>query len=203
MQSSFLDLDRIVYVDVEFIAQKYEQITGIPAQSVMTRMEGGQAGIKIPFASAGVHTQESRTYPMSSTKMLEAIFDELQKTYDRIDLDTWENGKRSRIGWITGKLTVGIFRHTRTVGGLEEKREENKYYELYCDSRRLALLPKTEYFSSGFCDMLEISTVLKPGIHIPFSVEMLVRVLYQVPIFGGTYYVSVPLLGFESSATGS
>lgn len=202
MQSKFPDLDRIVYVDVEFVAQKFEQITGTPARSVMTRTEGAQAGVKIPFASAGVHTQQSRTYPVSSTKMLEEIFDELQKTYDRIDLDTWENGKGSRIGWVTGNLTVGIFRHTRTVGGLEEEKGENKYYELYCGGKRLGLLPTMSYFSPGFCDLLELSTALMPGIDIPVPVEMLVRVLYYAQPLKGTY-VSVPLVGFESGAAGS
>lgn len=202
MESKCPDLDRIVYVDVEFVSQRYEQITGTPAQSIMTRTEGGRVGVNIAFASAGVHTQQSRTYPISSTKMLEEIFDNLQKKYDRINLDTWENGNGSRIGWITGNLTVGIFSRTRRVGGLEEEKEEHQYYELHCGSKRLALLPKTEYFSPGFCDMLEISAVLKPGIDIPVPVEMLVRVLYQIPIFDGTYHLSVPLLAFERGAAG-
>jgi hypothetical protein len=202
MESKFHNPDRIVYVDVEFVAQKYEQITGTPAESVMTRKEGVQAGIKAIFASAGVHTQESRTYPMSSTTMLETVFDNLKGNYGRIDLDAWENGKGSRIGWIDGNLTVGIFRQTRTVAGLEEEKEEHKYYELHCGDKRLGLLPKITYFYPGFCDLLEVSAALMPGIDTPIPVEMLVRVLYYAQPLDGTY-VSVPLLAVESGASGT
>ncbi|MGO9566894.1 MAG: hypothetical protein ACLP5H_05080 [Desulfomonilaceae bacterium] len=199
MESKFPDPDRILYVDVEFVSQKYEQITGIPAQSVMTRTEGGQPGIKAFFASAQVHTQESRTYPISSAKMLEEIFDKLQNKYGRIDLDTWENGKGSRIGWIAGNLSVGEWVSSRITGGKEEEKERHKYYALHRGDKLLGLLPKMEYCYPGFSDLLNLSAALMSNIDIP--VEMLVRILYYAEV-GGTY-ACVPLLAFESEASGT
>ncbi len=195
MESKFPDPDRIVYVDVEFVAQKYEQITGTSAQSVMTRTEGGQAGIKALFASAGVHTQESRTYPMSSTMMLETVFDKLKKDYGRIDLDAWENGKGTRVGWIDGNLSTGEWLGTKS----SDDQEHHRYYEMHCGGKDLSLLPKIDYFYPGFCDLLDLSEALKSNIDIP--VEMLARVLYYTEI--GKTYVCAPLLVFESGTGGT
>lgn len=189
MTSKFPNPDRVVYVDVEFVAQRYEQVKGISAQSVMTRTEGGQAGIKAVFMSAGVHTQESRTYPISSAKMLETIWDSLRENYDCIDLGGWEHGKGSRIGWISGNLSVGEWvLKTNNV-----EKERHKYYELYCGDKRLALLPNIEYFYPGFSDFLGLSEALMSNIDIP--VEMLVRLLYYAEV--SKHYVCVPFLGFE------
>ncbi len=196
MESEFPGLDRIVYVDVEFVAQKYEQIRGTSAPSVMTRTEGGQAGIKALFASAAVHTQESRTYPMSSTKMLEEIFDKLKERHDGINLDAWENGKGTRVGWIRGNLSVGEWVWSRISGGKEEAKEVHKYYVLHCGDKLLGLLPKIDYFYPGFCDLLDLSEALKANIDIPVS--MLARVLFYTEF--GSSYVCAPLLMFESGA---
>lgn len=191
MESRFPNPDRIVYVDVEFVAQKYEQITGTPAQSVMTRTEGGQAGIKAFFASAGVHTQESRTYPMSSTMMLEKVFDKLKKDYSRLNLEGWENGKGTCVGWIDGNLSTGEWSGTEN----SQDKDRHEYYEMHCGNRSLTLLPQIDYFYPGFCDLLRISEALKSNIDFP--VEMLARILYYTEV--GKSYVCAPLLVYESS----
>jgi hypothetical protein len=189
MELTFPEMEKVVYLDVEFISQKYEQVTGISAESVLTRTEGGQAGLRIPFASAGVHTQESRSYPLSSTKMLKKVFDEL-KNYDWINLNAWENGKGSRVGWINGSLSVGTW--IRSVSG--EEKERHKYYELYCEKTRLGLLPKISYFYPGFSDLLDLSEALMSNIDIP--VMMLARVLYHAEV--SSTYACVPLVAFET-----
>ncbi len=194
MTHGFLNPDSIVYVDVEFIAQKYEEVTGIPAQSVMTRTEGGQAGVRIPFASAGVHTQESRSYPVSSTKMLQEVFDKLKTSYGSIDFDVWENGKGSCLGWIKGSLTVGEW--VRKVN--QEEKERHKYYELHCGSKRVCLLPRSDYFYPGFSDLLAQSEALMSNIDFP--VLMLVRALYYAQV--SRTHVCVPLLALENGTAG-
>jgi len=65
--------DNLVYLDVEFVALKYEEITGEAPSSRLTRTEGMKAGIGIPVLSAGVHTQETRSYQLSSLGMLKKI----------------------------------------------------------------------------------------------------------------------------------
>jgi hypothetical protein len=195
MESNFPHYDQIVYVDVEFVSQKYERITGVSAQSVMTRTEGGQAGVKAYFVSAGVHTQESRTYPMSSSMMLQRVFERLKEDYDPIDLDAWENGKGSRTGWIRGNMTLG--RWIRKVNG--EEKENHKYYELHSGGKRVGLLPKIEYFSPGFSDLLDVSAALMSNIDTP--VEMLGRMLYYAQV--SSTYVCAPLLILETGTTGT
>ncbi len=72
-----LDLDKLIYLDVEFISRKYEELTGTNPSESITKQEGAQAGIKALFMNAGVHTQESRSYTVTSREMLQAVWTKL------------------------------------------------------------------------------------------------------------------------------
>ena len=72
-------IDNLIYSDVEFISVKYEDITGEAPSSQLTRTEGMKAGLSIPVLSAGVHTQETRNYQLSSFGMLKKIYETLAK----------------------------------------------------------------------------------------------------------------------------
>ena len=60
-----LDLDQLVYLDLDFIARKYEELTGNDPSEKRTRSEGANAGIKAYFANAGVSVTESHGTTLS------------------------------------------------------------------------------------------------------------------------------------------
>lgn len=70
-------IDNLIYSGVEFISLKYEEITGKAPSSQLTKTEGMKAGLSIPVFSAGVHTQETRNYQLSSFGMLKKIYGSL------------------------------------------------------------------------------------------------------------------------------
>ncbi len=102
-----LDLDKLIYLDVEFISRKYEELTGTNPSESITKQEGAQAGIKALFMNAGVHTQESRSYTVTSREMLQAVWTKIAESYPSFDENTFNNYQGTSIAWLSGELTIG------------------------------------------------------------------------------------------------
>ncbi|WP_054691343.1 hypothetical protein [Desulfosarcina cetonica] len=180
-------LDNLIYLDVEFIALKYEEITGNAPSSQLTRTEGMKAGLGIPVLSAGVHTQETRSYQLSSLGMLKRIWMDLEK-YSSFEKNIHATIEKPQIFWVQGHITVSIW------GNPKDKDEKYSYFQMLDkDNTDFSLVTKGEYTSSGYDSLLEISPAIQNNINIP--VNALVKILYHSTV--GKSFVSTPFLIFE------
>lgn len=182
-----LDLDKLVYLDLDFIARKYEELTGKDPSEKRTHAEGANAGIKAYFASAGVSVTESIAYGVTSRQMLLAIWDGLQTKYK--DFDGFENHKGTKVLWLSGKLTIAEWREAKS------EQPGYEFYELHHANERMAFLPHDPYFAAGFLKALGASSALKGNISIP--VRCLARVLWNVE--DARNYVACPYIIVEEA----
>lgn len=180
------NFDKLVYLDSEFISAKYEEITEDSPVTEFTKTQGIQGRISLSIFSTGVHTQETRKFMISSLKMWKLISSELCR-YPKLDIANFTNYEETKIGWISGNLSVSSWKK-------EGCQEEYEYFELYYGSLRVALLSEPEYFSAGFNKVISASSALKGNIGIP--VTTLVRVLWYVE--NAKNYVACPYLILET-----
>lgn len=179
--------DGLIYLDVDFVSRKYEEKFGITADTKITKMEGGNASVKAFFATAGVTTQESRTYSVTSRQMLQSLWDDLQEDYK--EFRSFENYNGTRILWLTGALTLGEWK----------KRSGDepgyKFFQLNHNSERTAFVSNESYFAAGFSRILSASEALKGNVAIP--VRCLARVLWHVD--DARNYVACPYVVYEEN----
>ena len=180
-------IDKLIYLDAEFISAKYEEIKKVNPATQLTRTEGLKAGISIPMLSAGAHTQETRSFSVSTRQMYQEICSDLEK-YPIFEPKTFENYKGTKIVWLEGQITIAEW-----VG---PKGEDDKYefYALLLNGQQeVAFLTHREYFAAGFSEVFEASPALKGNISIP--VRTLARVMWYVEI--AKNYTACPYLIFE------
>lgn len=182
-----LNLDKLIYLDIEFISRKYEELTGANPKEAITKQEGANAGIKALFMNAGVHTQESRSYSITSRDMLLKIWSDLNKKYQVFDEKQFENYRGTHISWIKGELTIGEWKKRNS--------EELGYelYELNHNSETTAFLSNKEYFSAGFREIFNASDALKVNVGIP--VMCLARIMWHAE--AAKNYVACPYIIIE------
>ena len=181
-------IDNLIYSDVEFISLKYEEITGAAPSSKLTRTEGMKAGLSIPVLSAGVHTQETRNYQLSSFGMLKKIYGTLEK-YPSFDKNLHLTIIKPQIVWVQGQITVSKW------GNTKNKDEKYTFFQMLADKDNsdFSLVTKVEYTSSGYDSLFEISPAIQNNINIPVSA--LVKILYYSTV--GKSFVSTPFLIIE------
>ena len=181
------NLDRLVYLDLEFISRKFEELTGSNPAAKVTRQEGASAGLKAFFVTAGVTTQESRTYSITSREMLQRLWKHLTEHYEQFT--AFKNHQGTKLLWVSGSLTVGEWK----------KRDDEvlgyEYFELNHAGERMAFLAEGSYFSAGFSQVLRASPALKGNIGIP--VRCLARVMWHVN--NAKNYVVCPYVIVEES----
>lgn len=179
------EVKQLVYSDVEFISLKYEEITKESPTSQLTKMEGMKAGLGIPIVSAGVHTQETKSYQLSSLGMLNKIYSELIK-YPAYDLENYKEIKKPTIVWVKGVITVSCWK---------KGEEKYDYFQLYSTPGKadFYLMMKPEYTNSGYDTLLNISPVVHDNIQIP--VFALLKILYFTTTT--KTYISTPYLIME------
>lgn len=184
-----INADKMVYADVEFIALKYEEIKNITPSTQLTRTEGKQAGLSITIASAKVHTQETRTYSLSTFGMLKEIFENL-KSYPAFSVDGFDKIESPIICWVEGHVTVSIWKHKE-----DELQNSFTYFQLLDDIHKkdFSLLTVKEYTSSGYNNLFDISPAIQNSINIP--VNVLLKILYYSDLSGS--YVATPVLILE------
>jgi hypothetical protein len=127
----------LLYLDLDFLADKYEEVTGIAPKTVISKNEGLDAQAGISFLKSGIHSQVTRQFTTSSQAMLKAIGSSL-KDYPthQANLDP---GQKPINVWVDGKLTIGQWG--------EEKNSEsalNVFFEVKTGvaDQRYTLLPK-------------------------------------------------------------
>ena len=182
-----INLDKLIYLDIEFISRKYEELTGANPKEAITKQEGANAGIKALFMNAGVHTQESRSYSITSRDMLLKIWSDLNKKYQAFNEKQFENYRGTHISWTKGELTIGEWKKRNS--------EELGYelYELNHNSETTALLSNKEYFSAGFREIFNASDALKLNVGIP--VMCLARIMWHAE--AAKNYVACPYIIIE------
>ncbi|WP_439858320.1 hypothetical protein [Pseudomonas syringae] len=179
------DLDKLVYLDLEFVSRKYEEICGVDPAVTYTHQEGGNAGVKAFFANAGVMTQESRSYSITSRAMLDTIWDELSTRYH--EFSTFENYRGTRLHWMTGNLGLAEWKNR------DSDEPSFEYFEFKFDTGRVAFLSHPSYLSAGFAEVFNASVALKANISIP--VRCLARVMWHAEAAGN--YVACPYIIIE------
>lgn len=180
-----LNDDMLIYLDLEFISRKYEEKFHSNPDAVFTKQEGASAGIKALFANAGVTTQESRSYSITSRQMLHELWEHLETKYP--ELDKFDNYEGTRIVWMHGILTLGEWADS------EKKKAGFEFYQLNHEKERTAFLADTTYFSAGFSKIFGASAALKGNIGIP--VRCLTRIMWHVD--AAKNYVACPYVIIE------
>ncbi|AFY62775.1 hypothetical protein [Synechococcus sp. PCC 6312] len=167
-----INLDKLIYLDLEFISRKYEEITGENPDESVTRQEGKNAGINALFMNAGFTTQESRSYKLTSRGMLKEIWEILFKNYEQFKENEFKNNMGTSIAWIQGSLTIGEWKQSGSQNpGFE-------FLQLNHNEKRTAFLSDREYLAAGFRELFGASSALKLNISIP--VICLSRIMWHV-----------------------
>ena len=162
----------LLYIDLDFLADKHEEITGIAPKTVISKNEGMDAQVGISFLKSGLHSQVTKQFTASSQAMLKAVSASLEKYSPHIH--NLETGSKPVNGWITGKLGIGQWGENKN-----SDRELNVFFEVKSGGYRYTLLPKNEYFLASIEALEMISPALQRFIKIP--VRMLCKTLYPLP----------------------
>lgn len=180
-------LDKLVYLEPDFISSLYEEIRDVSPKTQFMKSEAINAEGGIPLIKAGVHSQEAKTFSLSSVQMLKDIYESLED-YPMFEPEHFKNSQGTQIAWIEGNLTMGEW-----VG--KDKDDRSIIFEIYPQPQRPnhSLIVQPENFSSGIGALLTIDPVLRGNIDIP--VKSLCRVLYLVERIPS--FVSYPYLILE------
>lgn len=162
----------LLYLDLDFLADKHEEITGDAPKTIISKNEGMDAQAGISFLKSGLHSQVTRQFTTSSQTMLKVVQPSLEGY--AVHDPNLEPGQKPINAWITGRLTIGQWG--------EDKNSEsalNIFFEIKSGEYRYTLLPKNEYFLASIETLEIISPALQRWIQIP--VRMLCKVLYPLP----------------------
>ena len=167
-----MEYDELLYLDVEFLSEKYEEQTGVAPNTVVSKNEGMKAQAGIPFLKSGLHSQVTKQYSSSNQTMLRAVLKSIEE-YPVFEPNL-EPGLRPCNVWVEGSLSIGQW-------GEEPNSKEavNVFFEVESGEFCYSLLPQNEYFLANLETLEIISPALQHFIQIP--VRMLCKVLYPLP----------------------
>lgn len=166
----------LVYLDRDFIASRYEILSGLSSASQITKTQGKKAGGAIPIFSAEVSAVETRTFSISTLEMLANILSTLEDEPVLRSKD-FRAGMHSKIGWIDATLQTLTAAPSTGLKGTSnyQQGEEQGCFALHGSEIKLALIITPEYFSSGLDVLLKMHKVLLRDLTTP--VRALVRVI--------------------------
>jgi hypothetical protein len=206
-----VSIHKNIYLDKEFISDLYEETTGKSPGVNITSSSGSNAGIKALFMSAKVSLNESKSYKISTTKMLKKLEKDL-KSYYLLDYKIQkELGYNSKFLWVTGSMSVQkttvssqkqnvtITKKSETADNVGEPiiKSEEKYFSIKdTNDNEFPLIANADYFYTSFSDLIELTGTVIKAINI--EVEALVRVLPARTSFDG--WMAIPLIIREKSS---
>lgn len=166
----------LVYLDRDFIAGRYEIVSGFSPASQITKTQGKKAGGAIPIFSAEISAVETRTFPISTLEMLANVLPFLSKESELASKD-FKVGMHSRIGWVDATLQTLTASTSTGIKGTPSYKEGEQQgcFALHGSTAKLALITTPEYFSSGLDALLKMHKVLLRDLTTP--VRALVRVI--------------------------
>jgi hypothetical protein len=132
----------LLYLDLDFLADKYEEVTGTAPKTVISKNEGMDAQAGISFLKSGLHSQVTRQFTSSSQTMLNAVTKKLGEYPDY--KASFDPGFKPLNAWIKGRLTIGQWGKEKN-----SKTALNVFFEVKAGDVSFALLPKNEYFLVG------------------------------------------------------
>ena len=190
-------LERLLYLDRDFVSSLYECISGEAAATHFTRQEGKKAGAQIPIFSAELSAIEIKSYSVSSLKMLEASLSVLDQYPVLADGD---DNTASQYAWVEGKLSAAVSRRTKKDGdGAEVVLASESYFIIRPETgRALALITTENYFSSGVGALSRLQTTILKDLTL--SVRALVRALPSSTHF--EHCLAIPLVIMEARSSG-
>lgn len=199
-------LDRLVYLDRDFISASYEERTGMAPTTQITKAEGMNAGAKIPFFSAGLSAGESRTFGVSSLGMLRELLPHLDDL-PSLTPDMVGAKKRSTTGWIVGELSIfkvevkeqgkeheQLSKSSLSAGYNNQTVASETYFAIHGSGLKLALITTPDYFSSGLNALTKLYETVLEETTIP--ARALVRVMASRSTFNE--WVGIPLVILEA-----
>ena len=178
-----MDYDDVLYIDVEFLADKFEAETGIAPRTVISKSEGMDAEANAWFLKSGLKSEVTKQFSSSGQTMLKAVSAALEN-YPGHD-QKMEPGVKPANVWVAGKLTIGRWGNEKN-----SDKSLNVFFEVKAGEKRYSLLPRNEYFQANIEALESISPALQRYIQIP--VRMLCKVLYSLPDI--STFVVTPLL---------
>lgn len=164
--------DDVLYLDLDFLSDKFEEKTGIAPSTVISKAEGMDAQVSTYFLKSGLHSQVTKQFTSSSRSMLNSVLQALEEY--SLHVPKLEPGLKPCNAWVHGRLTIGQW-------GKEKNSETalNVFFEVKSGEHRYSLLPQNEYFLANVEALEVISPALQRYIQIP--VRMLCKVLYPLP----------------------
>lgn len=193
--------DRLIYLDRDFLAGRYEILSGESPSTQITKTQGKKAGAGIPVFSAEVSAIETRSFSISSLEMLAQVLPALKKE-DELDPKQLRRGMPSMMGWVNGELATLTVSVSLKRAGTDDyiEGEPQGYFTLEQGRElRLALITSPDYFVSGIDTLLKMHKVATKDVAIP--IRGFVRVLSAQTHVDS--WVAVPYLMFESRERGS
>ena len=198
-------LNRLVYLDRDFIVGFYEEQTGNTPITHIIKTENINAGAKIPIFSAGLSASESRTYAISTMGMLRELLPTLEKI-PVLSVNAVGVKKVSTTGWVIGELSIfkvdvnSIGKEHAQLSGRASQPvygpplvASETYFAIHGEGLRLALITTADYFSSGLNKLTALYETILEETTIP--VKALVRVMSSRSTFNE--WIAVPLLVLE------
>jgi hypothetical protein len=167
-----MQFDDVLYLDLDFLADKYERTSGTAPRTVISRSAGMDAEAGIPFLKSGLNSQVTKQFTSSARTMLEAVEKALEKYLPHSPV--LHPGVKPCNAWVGGSLSIGRW-------GSEKNSEQsmNVFFEVRANECCYSLLPKNESFFANIEGLEVISPALQRYIQIP--VRMLCKVLYPLP----------------------
>lgn len=188
-------LNGLVYLDKDFIADRYEVASGDHAATTITRVQGKKAGASLLPFSAEISAQETRSYSVSTLNMLARLWPELAELPAAHPQDYAERS-HTEYGWVRGSLSTFQVRIKSSKDGTETVTAQSSHFQLTeLDSkRRIDLITTPDYFASGFQSLLALQMTLLNKFSLPVCAY--VRLLPAKD--HADNWIAVPLLIVES-----
>lgn len=187
----------LIYLDRDYVAGKYELVSGQSPSSQITKSQAKKAGAALPIFSAEVSAVETRTFPISTLEMLATVMPALDQEED-LSSKEFRKGMPSKIGWVSGELaTLVVSKSKGQPGSVDyEKGEEQGYFMLEGDQLKLALITTPDYFVSGLDALTKMQHVLVRDLAIP--VRAFVRVIAAQSYVN--QWIAIPYVIYERRA---
>ena len=169
--------DRIIYLDPNFVAEKYQSVSGERPTTYLSTSQGRKTDGPPHVFAAEALSVETRSFPNSITEMLGAISDELEK-YPAFDPSGFRNYSGTETGWVEGSFTMGEWRETKNYMTSDEVTTSGLMFEIKGAEHEYALLAQPQLFSANIGSLLTVPDAIRRYIGIP--IRALGRALYYV-----------------------
>ncbi len=187
-------LNKLVYLDNGYISNLYEVVTGLSAETKITRSEGFNAGVRIPLFTGGASSVESRSYSLSTLSMLSELYGTLEE-FELFTKEAMELGKSSVVNWVTGHLSVFSVRVKESEKKEEKITAEDTYFGIDDEEgNKFALITSPEYFTTGINAAVKLNKTVIHQIDIP--VKALLKIYSAKSSF--KEWIAIPLVILEA-----